>query len=237
MSGVQILHIIIPVYNEHENFENTYKQIQKHVHVPYDVTVVYDMEEDTTLPIVKNLQKKEKNLFLQKNIYGRGALFAVKTGLEVVSEGACLVVMADLSDDIAIVDKMFEEWKKGFAVVCGSRYMKGGKHIGGPKMKKILSAFAGKSLFHFIKIPTHDVTNNFKLYDKKMLQNITIESTGGFEIAMEITIKAFKKGYKITEIPSTWMDRTAGESKFLLWKWLPLYLKWYFYAIFSKKVS
>jgi hypothetical protein len=58
-----------------------------------------------------------------------------------------------------------------------------------------------------------------------------IESKGGFELSLEITVKAFLAGYTITEIPSTWRDRTAGISRFKLWKWLPHYLKWYFMAI------
>jgi len=81
------------------------------------------------------------------------------------------------------------------------------------------------------RFPTHDVTNNFKLYDKAFLDSITIESTGGFEIAMEITVKAFRQRRKIVELPSTWQDRTAGEANFKLWKWLPSYLRWYFYAL------
>ena len=60
---------------------------------------------------------------------------------------------------------------------------------------------------------------------------MVIESKGGFDVAMEITVKAFKKGYPICEVPVTWKDRTAGKSKFKLWRWLPYYLKWYLYAI------
>jgi hypothetical protein len=60
-----------------------------------------------------------------------------------------------------------------------------------------------------------------------MLDTIEIESKGGFEIGMEITVKAYIAGYKITEVPTTWNDRTDGESNFKLWAWLPHYLHWY----------
>jgi hypothetical protein len=63
-----------------------------------------------------------------------------------------------------------------------------------------------------------------------MLKSFTIGSTGGFELNLELTVKAFLGGYRIAETPSVWRDRTAGESHFKLWKWLPSYLKWYFYA-------
>ena len=67
-----------------------------------------------------------------------------------------------------------------------------------------------------------------------MLGDIHIESKGGFELSLEITVKAFLAGYTITETPSTWRDRTAGTSRFRLWKWLPHYLKWYFMAFQPK---
>ena len=63
-----------------------------------------------------------------------------------------------------------------------------------------------------------------------MLDAITIESEAGFEINLEITVKAFLKGYRITEVPSTWRNRVQGKSRFNIWGWLPRYLKWYFYA-------
>jgi hypothetical protein len=181
---------------------------------------------------VKRYQKKDKDLILHKNTIGRGALNALLSGFKYVKSGPVLVIMADLSDDLRIVDNMYDLYLKGAAVVCGSRYMKGGKKIGGPLLKRTLSHLAGVSLYWIRRFPTHDVTNNFKLYDKNFIDSIKIESKGGFEIAMEITVKAFKKGQVIKEVPSTWRDRTAGEANFQLWKWLPSYLRWYFYALF-----
>jgi len=69
------------------------------------------------------------------------------------------------------------------------------------------------------------------MYRKCVLAEIGIESRGEFEIGMEIVVKAFLKGYKITEVPSTWQDRTAGKSRFKLLKWLPRYIRWYLYAL------
>ena len=72
------------------------------------------------------------------------------------------------------------------------------------------------------------------MYTKKLLNDIRIESNGGFELGMEIVIKAFLKGYRITEVSSVWRDRSAGESRFRLWKWLPKYIYWYLFAIKGK---
>ncbi|MHC4499190.1 MAG: glycosyltransferase, partial [Planctomycetota bacterium] len=166
-----------------------------------------------------------------KNNHGAGVLNAIKRGFESVDDGVILVSMADLSDDYSKVDEMFRKVNEGHDIVCGSRYIRGGKQIGGPWFKKLLSRIAGVSLYYLIGIPTHDVTNSFKMYTKKVLNDITIESNGGFELSMEIVLKAFVKGYKITEVPSVWRDRSAGGSRFRLCKWLPKYLHWYWFGI------
>jgi dolichol-phosphate mannosyltransferase len=225
------LHIIVPVYNERDNIEGVYRLIKKHIPTEHVIYVVYDFDEDNTVPVVKALQALDTRLVLVKNRYGRGVLNAIKTGFDSASSGPCLVVMGDISDDLSIVPLMLEQYQRGFKVVSASRYMAGGKQIGGPLLKRILSRCAGVTLHHLTGIPTHDVTNNFKLYDKALLDAVQIQSKGGFEIAMELTVKAFKKGYPICEIPATWQDRTAGVSRFKLWKWAPHYLRWYFYAL------
>ncbi len=232
------LNIIIPVYNEGDNILRTFRKIEEDVPIPHEIRVVYDFEEDTTVPVVQDylsrLENAEKKIHLVRNSYGRGALNAIKTGFDSVSEGVILVVMADLSDDLAIVGDMFGKINQGCDIVCGSRYMRGGKQIGGPRFKKFLSRAAGLSLYYLAGIPTHDVTNSFKMYTKRVLQDIQIESDGGFELGMEIVIKAHSKGYKIDEVPSVWRDREAGKSNFKLWKWLPKYLHWYWLSLKGK---
>lgn len=226
----EILHILVPVYNEGENFPSLYKQLKKSIKAPHRIVIVYDFDDDSTIPIAKKYSAKDKSVVLLKNTSGRGVLNAIKFGINYVTSGPVLITMADLSDDLSIVDSMLDEYKKGAAVVCGSRYMKGGGQIGGPIIKRTLSRLAGVSLFWIRRIPTHDITNNFKMYDKSFLSSIDIESKSGFEVAMEITVKAFKAKKRIVEIPTVWRDRTAGEANFKLWRWLPSYLRWYFYA-------
>ncbi len=224
--------IIIPVYNEGGNIRQTIAEIGSKVRTPHSILVVYDFEEDDTLPVVREMITEGlSDMRLVRNRYGRGVLNAIKTGFESAEEGAVLVVMADLSDDLSAADRMFKKMNEGSDIVCGSRYMKGGRQVGGPLFKKMLSRAAGVSLHYLAGLPTHDVTNSFKMYSKKVLDDIRIESMGGFELGMEIVVKAHIKGYRISEVPSTWQDRVAGESRFMLRKWLPKYLHWYFFAL------
>lgn len=230
------LSIVMPVYNEAENFPGLYRSIKKNINTPHRLIVVYDFDEDSTVPVVKKYRQKDKKLILLKNDKGRGVLNAMVSGFDYVKAGPVLIVMADLSDDLSQVDMMYKHYLDGAAVVCASRYMKGGGVVGNPPLiKRTLSRLAGTSLYYVRRLPTHDVTNAFKLYDKKLLDRIKIESTGGFELGMEITVKAFRLGEKIVEFPTTWRDRAAGESRFKLWEWLPSYLRWYFYAFGPRK--
>lgn len=231
--------IVIPVYNEGENIVTALKRIEAEVQYPYRVLVVYDMDTDTTLEAIR--VAKNSGLFPKldlaptKNKYGRGALNAIKTGLESGQAEFVVVTMADLSDPPKVINDMIRKSKEEAAdIVCGSRYMKGGQQLGGPLLKRTLSRLAGVSLKYMIHFPTHDVTNSFKLYRKTVLDQIQIESTGGFELGMEIVVKAWSLGFKVAEVPTSWEDRSAGESRFRLFKWLPNYLRWYFTAIGHK---
>jgi hypothetical protein len=135
--------------------------------------------------------------------------------------------MADLSDEPGDIDRMYSLAEAGADVVAASRYMKGGRQVGGPLLKRILSRAAGLSLHWLGGVPTHDPTNNFKLYSRRLLDRVEIESEAGFELAIELTVKAHLLGFRVAELPTTWRDRTAGQSRFQMHSWIPHYLRWY----------
>ena len=224
--------IVIPVYNEGENIRTTLAEIDAKVTVEAETFLVYDRDEDTTVASATALAGKTRVPFrLLKNKYGRGALNAIKTGLEDASGELVVVTMADLCDPPEVINDMVAAADRERAdVVCASRYMKGGKQYGGPEFKGFLSHTAGLLLCWFARLPTHDPTNSFKLYRKSYLDAVTIESTGGFELGIELVVKARALGRKIVEVPTTWRDRVAGQSNFKLMKWLPHYLHWFFYG-------
>jgi glycosyltransferase involved in cell wall biosynthesis len=226
-----MLNIIIPVYNEAENIKTAIKKIREKCTCLYSITIVYDMDEDTTVPVIRKMQFDMNNLFLLKNKYGRGVLNAIKTGLEETTAEYAVVTMADLSDPPAVINEMFRIAEKQNAdIVCASRYMKGGRQIGGPIVKGLMSRIAGITLHYIAGIPTHDATNSFKLYRTSFLKQQNIESKGGFELGIELVAKAYIQKYTICETPTVWTDRIAGKSNFKLLEWLPGYLRWYFYA-------
>lgn len=228
------LAIVLPVYNEGEAVEPILRNLAASVTTPHELVVVYDFDEDTTVPVVRRLVSEIPSLRGLRNDLGRGVLNAMKAGIADTTAPYVLISMADGSDEPHIVDRMVELARSGADVVAASRYMKGGRQIGGPPIKGLMSRVAGLTLHWFARVPTHDPTSNFKLYSRRFLNSIEIESTAGFELALELTVKATLAKRRVAEIPTTWRDRTSGQSNFKLRKWLPHYLHWYRVAFFRR---
>ena len=221
------LSIVLPVYNEGDAVEPVLRSLAAAVTTPHELLVVYDFDEDTTVPVVERLAAEIPGLRGVRNDLGRGVLRAMKAGIAASAAPYVLISMADGSDEPHVVDPMVALARDGADVVSASRYMPGGRQVGGPPLKRLLSRTAGLTLHWFAGVPTHDPTNNFKLYARRFLESITIESTAGFELALELTVKATLAGRRVAEVPTTWRDRTAGQSNFKLRTWLPHYLHWY----------
>ncbi|MFH2034728.1 MAG: glycosyltransferase, partial [Candidatus Margulisiibacteriota bacterium] len=236
------LGIVIPVYNEGEQILKTLDALYRVIsneggksvsRLHWAIHLIYDTDDDTTLPPVKRELARYPGLTLLKNKYGRGVAQALKTGLEEAKEDLILVTMADGSDEYSIIPQMLKLADEGADIVCPSRYMKGGKLEGAPFIKGNLSRLAGLGTYFLSGLKIHDISNSYRLYNRKVLEGMKIESEAGFAVATEITVKAYLKGFKIVELPTTWKERTHGKSNFKTFKWLPHYLKWYlkiFYA-------
>ena len=225
-----LLHVIVPVFNEGANFAALHDRLQATLPPPYEILVVYDFEEDDTLPVARERARVDPVIRLVRNTEP-GFVGALRAGFANAGAGPCLVVMADLSDDLAIVPQMLRLWQEGYSVVCASRYVPGGQHSSGPRVKRFLSSLAGRSFHALTGIGTHDITNNFRLYDGDFVAAQQIESRAGCEVALELTLKAFVAAQPITELPAKYADRVAGESRFRFWEWLPHYLRWYWWGL------
>ena len=229
------LEFIMPVYNEGKNILKTYEHLKSSM--PKDFSwkcfAIYDFDEDTSVPYLQDLQKQDIRIIPLKQNLDRGIVNALKYGFQQTHNGAVAVIMGDDSDDLEILPAMYEKYVNGAAVVASSRYSKGGEYQGGNFIKKTLSKLAGFILYRF-GLGTKDPTNNFKLYCGKFLHHVTIESVGGFEVALELTVKAALQNLKIDEVPGSWKDRTDGNSKFKIIMWMPHYLKWFFYYLIKR---
>lgn len=221
------LSVVMPVFKEGEAVEPVLRATTSAIATPHEILVVYDFDEDPTVPVIERLAAELPTIRGLRNDLGRGVLNAMKAGIAASRGDYVLISMADGSDEPHIVDSMVALGRDGADVVAASRYMRGGGQVGGPLLKRLMSRTAGLTLHWFAGIGTHDPTNNFKMYSRRFLDAVTIESMAGFELALELTVKATLAGRRVAEVPTTWRDRTAGESNFKLRKWLPHYLHWY----------
>jgi dolichol-phosphate mannosyltransferase len=225
------LSIVVPVYREGEAARATLVALAGRAPRPHEILVVHDEPDDPTLPLVAELAAAHPQIRAVHNTLGRGPAFALRAGFAAARGEAVCVTMADASDEPEDIARMLERLEAGYDLVAASRYMPGGRQLGGPPLKTALSRLAGRSLYALAGLPTRDPTSNFKLYRRAMVAALPLESGRGFEIALEITAKAFAAGYRITEVPTVWRDRTDGQSNFKLWQWLPRYLRWYGLAL------
>jgi dolichol-phosphate mannosyltransferase len=224
--------LVVPVYNEGENIAAFCKALRA-VPEGYELLICHDFEGDDTLPALDRLPAGEKPATVRPvlNTLGPGVRYAIEAGMRAAAAPVVIVSMADVSDDFSRVEEMVSRVENGADVVCASRYMPGGKQLGGPWFKSMLSRLAGVSLHALSGLPTRDPTNSFKAYSREFLRRTPIESPAGFALAMELTVKAHFLGGRVEEVPATWLGRTKGASRFRLFSWLPHYLRWYFWAL------
>lgn len=227
------LSIILPAHNEEDNITEVVSRIESSLDMPYELVVVNDHSTDNTAGLLEQLCREYNNIKIVENKFAKGFANALKTGFNSVDTDVVVPVMADLCDDLDTLKKMFKKMEEGYDVVCGCRYIKGGARCGGSKLKGFFSFFAGRSLSLLLGLPTRDIANAFKMYKKKIIDSIDIQSKG-FEISMEIPLKAYFLGFKITEVPTVWKERTKGKSSFKMFRILPDYLKLYIWAVFKK---
>src|SRR5437667_9292053 len=226
-----MISIVAPVYNEADNIVPFLHGVEAEVREPHEILLVYDFPEDNTLPAVAAMQPPCPNVRLIHNTLGRGVLNALKAGFAACKGDVVVVMMADRSDEPKDVGAMATLIRGGADVVAGSRYVRGGRQEGGPLLKRTLSCLAGVSLHYLAGLPIRDATNNFRAYSRRVIEQIPIEGEASFAVALELTLKAHWRGWRVAEVPTTWHDRTAGQSRFRLLAWLPHYLRWYLRAL------
>jgi len=228
--------IVIPVYNEGDAIQRCLDRILRSVTSSCELLIVYDRPGDTTVPYVQKAARADSRVRGMLNAYGPGPANAIRFGLDQASAPVTVITMADGSDDPRQIDDLARLVGRGVVAAAASRYMPGGQQVGGPRLKRTLSRCAGLSLRLFARVGTRDATNSFKAYSTEFARQVGIDSRNGFEIGLELTAKAARLRLPVAEIPTIWLDRAIGQSRFDLARWLPGYLRWYLFA-FGPRLS
>jgi len=222
--------VVIPAYNEGEDVVPVLERIVEAVESDVEVIVVVDFPEDTTVPVVEKLAARDPRLRVVVNTYGHGPASAIRFGVDQVTNSVVVITMSDGSDDPRQIDDLARLVNRGVVVAAASRYSSGGQQVGGPMLKGLLSRGAGRTLGTFGRVGTRDATNSFKAYSTDFIREVGIHSRSGFEIGLELTAKARRLRRPVAELPTIWLDREFGQSRFQLKNWIPKYLRWYRFA-------
>ncbi len=208
--------IIIPTYNEKENIQKLIPELLG-MYENLDVLIVDDNSPDKTGDIVEDMGKTDTRIHLLRRerkmglgtAYIAGFKYALQHDYDYIFE-----MDADFSHDPKEI-KNFLIAIKDYDVVLGSRYLTGVNVVNWPMRRLLLSYFANAYTRIITGIPVKDATGGFKCFRKKVLQTINLDSIGsnGYSFQIEMNFKAWKKGFKLGEIPIIFIDRAKGSSK------------------------
>ena len=224
------LEIIIPIYNEGEKVVKLLELFQISIKTQFRVLFCYDLDNDNIFNYKDNFKKFNFDIQFIKNP-AKGPCSAIKEGFKLGSSDCVIVYPADDFINFNILDQMYNEFLNGSHIVAASRFMKGGSMKGCPLIKSILVRFASSTLYFFSSIPVKDASNGFRLFSRRLLNIVQVESKVGFAYSLELLVKCNRLKFKIAEIPAQWEERSEGSSRFKILKWLPQYLRWYFYGL------
>lgn len=211
------LSIVIPAYNEEESITETIDQIEEafsKVTIDHEIFIVNDNSKDNTLQVLEQLAQKYPSLKYETNLGPNGFGYAVRYGLERYSGDCVAVMMADLSDSPYDLIRYYTTMVEGnYDCVFGSRFIKGGKVIDYPWVKKIINRIANFIIRMVMRIKYNDTTNAFKLYKREVIDGVKPILSPHFNLTIELPLKAIIRGYSYTVVPNSWTNRKYGVSK------------------------
>ena len=211
------LSVVIPAYNEEESISETlrslYATLKKYA-IPHEIWVTNDNSKDNTLVVLQELQKEIPTLVFETNKGPNGFGYAVRYGLERFSGDCVAVFMADMSDDPEDLVKYYNTMlTENVDAVFGSRWIKGGKVVDYPVVKKLINRIANFIIKIVIGIKYDDTTNAFKLYKRETMEGLKPFLSPHFNLTVELPLKTIVRGYSYTVVPNSWTNRKYGESK------------------------
>ncbi|MEP0547942.1 MAG: polyprenol monophosphomannose synthase [Rhodothermales bacterium] len=210
--------VVVPTYNEAANVGPLLRQV---IALPdgYDVLIVDDGSPDGTADLVREIQNEfPGRVHLIERAGKQGLGTAYLTGFRYARDHGYLFICemdADFSHNPADLPLLVEAVRSGADVAVGSRYVDGVRVLNWPLSRLILSYGAGIYTRSITRLPVQDVTAGFKCFHHRVLQAIDFDrvSSNGYSFQIEMTYRAWRKGFTVVEVPITFTERTEGQSK------------------------
>ncbi len=203
------------------------------VEVPHEILVVYDSDDDDTVPVVQSLQPRFPSLKLVKNTLGRGVKNAFRAGVNAATNDYILVLVADEIAPIIAFDQFLAAMDKGCEFISATRYGYGGRRIGGSMLSHLLSRTANVLFQWLTGFPFSDATTGVKMFRKQDFNKFTLSGPAvGWAVAFEMAIEAHLLGLRLGEVPIFSVDRLyGGKSSFNPWSWTAGYFKLFLWGV------
>jgi len=214
---INTLNIIVPLKNEENGIENLIENLMpivKKIEKKTNLTLIDDHSSDQTLSILKKNEQEFDFIKVYKNEKTTGVGNAIKYGIEKNTDDAVIIFMGDCSDDPEDIVEYVKYLDEGYDCVFGSRFIKGSKLYDYPFIKLFLNRIANNFIRLLFLIKYNDITNAFKAYKKKVLDNCNPIISQHFNINSELSLKSINRGFKYKVIPISWTNRKKGKSKF-----------------------
>jgi uncharacterized protein (TIRG00374 family) len=215
--------LVIPAHNEEDNIipliNELVPSLEKHPETcDYEIILVNDNSADRTPEIIDELVLHNPRIRAVHRAGQPGFGNAIKAGLTDSTGDIIIPVMGDLSDDPEDIPKLVKKIDEGYDVAYGSRFIEGGSLYNYPPQKMLANRAFNNLTRLLFGIPHRDVTNAFKAYRREVIESIGVEhlESSGFDLTLEIPIKAYIDGYRSIEVPVHWYNREAGEAKLKL---------------------
>jgi dolichol-phosphate mannosyltransferase len=226
------LDIVMPVFNEGDRVLPAVHSLVEHVRTTFRLLVCHDHDDDPTLPVLRAMADAPTMEFVRNR--RQGALGAIVTGFEHSTAPVVLTMPADDDYNAPRLDAMVDLVRGGVDIVCPSRFIGGSRMVGAPILKSALIRLTAAFMYHVVGVPTHDATHGMRLFSRRVIDQIPIESTAGFAYSIELLVKAQRLGWRIVESPADWFERRKGRSRFRVFEWAPSYLRWVEYALATR---
>ena len=220
-SRAGLVSVVLSTYNERENLSKLVPLIETILannRINGEIIVVDDNSPDGTSGVARELSERYGNVRLLWRPGKLGPGSAHADGYR-FAEGDIIVGMdTDFSHSPYDIPRFVAKINDGFDVVVGSRYIHGGQYQVNSlqTLKKSIASRLGNILIHLLSgVPVHDFTTALRAIKREVVHNVQTQSKGN-SFFMEFIIKAYREGYKMTEVPIVFRDRVAGRSKLSL---------------------
>jgi len=208
--------VVIPARDEEASLPSTLKTLHEvflRENIPHEIIVVDDGSHDRTWAVLEELRAAIPTLAPVRNEGLNGFGRAVACGLDHMTGDACVIMMADASDNPEDAVLYWRRLNEGWDCAFGSRFVRGGRVVDYPRVKLFVNRLANLFIKTLFRIPLNDTTNAFKAYRREVIEGCKPFLAPHFNLTVEIPLKAIVRGYSWSVLPISWQNRKYGEAK------------------------